>query len=413
MSKTKQRYSIDLFSGCGGLSLGLAQAGIKPLAFSEINQDAADTFELNLGSDEIRRYGDVTQLSASTLKQLMKEWDAAKTHVDLVVGGPPCQGYSGIGHRRSYHVEKKAIPFNHLFKQMIRVIKIVQPKLFLFENVRGLLSGRWSPDGERGEIWDDVRDAFQEIDGYEIGWKLVHAKDFGVPQNRPRILLVGARRDIVDGIEEGDPSNREDNSRGLIPKGTGKAPDILDVLSDLDDPKFSINKVNPVYLFEPKSEFQIRIRRSRGGRIKKRGAVLTEQEYSKHSDETRKKFLHMLANNGVIPKDLQTRKFAQRVLPRRWGQDGPTITTTSLPDDFVHYAHPRILTVREWARLQTFPDWFQFCGPRTTGGLRRAGQPMLGIWEREVPKYTQIGNAIPVTLARAVGRHLQRLLDGK
>ena len=87
------------------------------------------------------------------------------------------------------------------------------------------------------------------------------------------------------------------------------------------------------------------------------------------------------------------------------------ITATSLPDDYVHYGQPRILTVREWARLQTFPDWYQFAGKRTTGGRRRAGDPDAGDWSRELPKYTQIGNAVPVWLARAVGRHLRALVS--
>jgi DNA (cytosine-5)-methyltransferase 1 len=115
-------------------------------------------------------------------------------------------------------------------------------------------------------------------------------------------------------------------------------------------------------------------------------------------------------NDGDIPASFRTKKFAQRLLPERWGRAGPTITATSLPDDYVHFAQPRTLTVREWARLQLFPDWYQFAGRRTTGGLRRAGNPRAGFLDREVPKYTQIGNAVPVGLARALGRHFQAIL---
>ena len=118
----------------------------------------------------------------------------------------------------------------------------------------------------------------------------------------------------------------------------------------------------------------------------------------------------MIAENGEIPEEFRTKKFAQKVLPRVWGVKGPTITTTSLPDDYVHYKQPRSLTVREWARLQTFPDWYQFCGKRTTGGLRRAGNPQQGLHEREAPKYTQIGNAVPVRLAKLVGEHFRKIL---
>ena len=83
----------------------------------------------------------------------------------------------------------------------------------------------------------------------------------------------------------------------------------------------------------------------------------------------------MIKNKGVIKDKFKTKKFAQRLIPKKWSESGPNITATSLPDDYVHFSQPRSFTVREWARFQTFPDWYQFTGPRTTGGLRRAGNP--------------------------------------
>ena len=118
----------------------------------------------------------------------------------------------------------------------------------------------------------------------------------------------------------------------------------------------------------------------------------------------------MIANDGKIPDHLKTKKFAQRLLLKRWGAKGPSITATSLPDDFVHYSQARAPTVREWARLQTFPDWYQFSGKRTTGGIRRAGNPQESIFDREVPKYTQIGNAVPVKLAYEIGKNFSSIL---
>lgn len=141
-----------------------------------------------------------------------------------------------------------------------------------------------------------------------------------------------------------------------------------------------------------------------------KGSPLTEQEYSRHSPQIRKKFEHMLINEGGIPDDMKTKKFAQRVLPRQWHKTGPNITATSLPDDYVHYEQPRTPTVREWARIQTFPDWYKFAGPRTTGGRRRAGDPDAGLWDRDVPKYTQIGNAVPVLLAQKIAGHIKNIL---
>ena len=118
----------------------------------------------------------------------------------------------------------------------------------------------------------------------------------------------------------------------------------------------------------------------------------------------------MINNNGKIPQKFKTKKFAQRLLPKKWNGQGPNITATSLPDDYVHFSQPRCLTVREWARLQMFPDWYIFKGKRHTGGLRRAGNPQKGIFDREVPKYTQIGNAVPVELAKRLGLNLTKLL---
>ena len=108
---------------------------------------------------------------------------------------------------------------------------------------------------------------------------------------------------------------------------------------------------------------------------------------------------------------MKTKKFSQKLLPINWGEGSPTITCCSNSDDYIHYSMPRALSVREWARLQTFPDHHLFSGPRTTGGVRRAGNPDKGIWDREVPKYTQIGNAVPPLLGKAIGDHLIEILQ--
>lgn len=401
--------SVDLFSGCGGLSLGLKEAGFRVRAFSEISDSAAETFALNF-KNKPTRLSSVPADQLAQIRRLKNEWAANGIEIDLICGGPPCQGFSGIGHRRTYAVAKEDIPSNFLYGEMIESIKLLKPKLFLFENVGGLLTGSWKPKGQRGEIWERIRNDFKDIGDYEIGWKLLYAKHYGVPQNRPRVFLVGLKKSIAVKLKIPDSvwADVKDNSRGLLPEKTRSGPNIEDVLSDLVDPEYPKNSVNDFYLNSAMSEFQKNIRRLPNGRMLKKRAPLTEQVYTRHSERITKKFQHML-RTGEISSSMKTKKFAQRVLPEKWEKE-PTITITSLPDDFVHYSQPRILTVREWARLQTFPDWFQFRGPRTTGGLRRAGQPTEGIWDREVPKYTQIGNAVPVALARAIGEHLVGLL---
>jgi len=399
---------IDLFAGCGGLSLGLEEAGFKPLLFSELNESAAQTYLANREDQEIDFYSDVRKLTNEKLALLQEKWRTKHApQVDLVCGGPPCQGYSGIGHRRSYEVTREEIPSNHLFKEMTRVIRAVRPRMFLFENVRGLLHGKWTPEGRKGEIWDDVFVAFRRLEkyGYSVRWNLVQAKDYGVPQNRPRVLIVGALKGSTSWTYR-DAELAVD--AGLLPEPTGNAPHLESVLGDLIDPNYGPESIATTrYPHPANGEFQQEMRARTG---LESGCAVTEHEYSNHSPRIREKFRYMLEHGGEIHPDHKTKKFAQRVLDRTWDENGPNITATSLPDDFVHFAQARSLTVREWARIQTFPDHYKFRGPRTTGGTRRAGIPTEGVWDREVPKYTQIGNAVPVRLASAIGKHFVGLL---
>ncbi len=403
---------IDLFAGCGGLSLGLEQAGFNPVYVNELNDDALKTYLINrseykhLNLKEFHS-NDIKELSGSKKKleelskNLKSKFNIKKGDLSLVVGGPPCQGYSGIGHRRSYKVDKEKIPSNYLYKEMYKVIEHFNPKAFIFENVRGLLSARWTKNGAKGEIFKDVLKQFSKLKNYNYDYSLVQSKDYGVPQNRPRVLVIGIRKDVKSKI----------NKEELFPKKDISYPHLEELFSDLIDKNYNKDFVTNSYLSDPKTKIQkiLRTRKNKNSFLSK-GDKLTDQEYSNHSPNIVKKFKSMLENGGVIKDKFKTKKFAQRLLNKRWNGKGPNITATSLPDDYVHYSQPRSLTVREWARLQMFPDWYQFKGKRTTGGLRRAGNPQEGIFDREVPKYTQIGNAVPVELARRVGLSLKRYL---
>ncbi len=437
--------SMDLFAGCGGLSLGLEQAGFRPVLFSEIDEATGESFKRNLGvGNNIEAIRDVKDLLADKKKKLRAILKRLRKNgvdeIDLVCGGPPCQAYSGIGHRRSYKPsDLRQMPISTLYKDMASVIGHVKPKTFLFENVRALLSKRWSDGGEKGEVFADVLNCFYSLDGYKIGWQLLYSKNYGVPQNRPRVFIVGIREDIdffgnyrgpssvapspEDFTEETRYPSSVDRDKlehgiewGLLPegKGVGSAPDIVDVLGDLVDPNHVNGGVTRLYPSSVKSGFQRAMRTQPDGKLMRKGSILTEQEYSKHEQRIRDKFAYMIdhqvTTSSQLPPEYRTKKFAQKVLPETWGSGGPSITATSLPDDYVHYCQPRSLTVREWARLQTFPDWTEFHGKRTTGGIRRAGDPNSGIHDREVPKYTQIGNAVPVRLASAIGKQLAKFI---
>ena len=166
------------------------------------------------------------------------------------------------------------------------------------------------------------------------------------------------------------------------------------------------------YLVDPQNKWQeeMRVKKDSPNDYMKIGETITEQEYSRHKPRTIEKFKYMLEHDGEISEKHITKKFSQRLLRPEWVEKGPSITVTSLPDDYVHYSQPRILTVREWARIQTFPDWYMFEGIRTTGGSRRSGMPNSTADQIETPKYTQIGNAVPVKLANLIGEHLKYFL---
>jgi DNA (cytosine-5)-methyltransferase 1 len=417
----KKLTFIDLFAGCGGLSLGLEQAGFYPLYVNELNSDALETYLINRDQEyphlrEKYHSKDIKEVVLkkdyfdSLLNDLQVDFkrDFRENSVDLLTGGPPCQGYSALGIRRSYSVDKKQLPSNHLYQDMAYFISQIQPKIFLFENVRGLLNAKWTKDGIKGEIFKDVFKTFDSLSNYTVKFKLVRANDYGVPQNRPRVLVIGIRNDFnLNSISALDALEG-----GFLPEPTNDYPDVEDVLSDLVDDNFEYGGESASYSKDPLNSLQKSYRTNiHSGVLMKKGDELTEMKYSRHSDKVVEKFSHMIKNQGKIPEHLKTKKFAQRVLPKKWGDKGPKITVTSLPDDFVHYSQARSLTVREWARLQTFPDWYKFAGKRTTGGIRRAGNPRESNFEREVPRYTQIGNAVPVKLAREIGKHFRKLLQ--
>jgi DNA (cytosine-5)-methyltransferase 1 len=420
----KRLKVVDLFAGCGGLSLGLEQAGFTPVFVNELNDDARRTYIQNrvdrhewlgqpgFSSADVKTMVLDKKYLPTLEKRLASNFGIQHGELDLLVGGPPCQGFSGIGHRRSYSVDKEQLPSNHLFQDMAAIIHRLRPKAFLFENVRGLLHSKWNSSGEKGEIWQEVLRTYQRIPGYSVAYSLVFAKDYGVPQNRPRVLMVGIRDDVGEDLVR-DGNAADAIARGYLPQGgKAKAPDLIDLLGDLVDPSYENGGETPRYPSPARTAIQKHLRTPQaGGSPFRKGDPLTEHEYSKHNEKILAKFKAMHANGGKVPAKFQTKKFAQRLLSPKWGGEGPTITATSLADDYVHFSQPRVLTVREWARLQMFPDWYQFAGKRTTGGIRRAGNPREGIFDREVPKYTQIGNAVPVGLAKAVGDHLRGLLE--
>lgn len=424
MGERRNLTSVDLFAGCGGLTRGLEGAGFKCIAFNEVNVHAAASFQANF-PDAIPFVGNIVDVfSDDIIKNELLPKLGGVGKLDLLCGGPPCQEYSRSQVRRSQKVETKDVPTSYLFQEMIRVINILQPKVFLFENVEGLLTAKWKKKkGIKGEVFRRVWKEFESIEGYKIQPTLLHAYNFGVPQNRPRVMIMGVRDDVYSKCEfdvikfnprqrkflKGGKSNYSAelrNNGGLFPIRNGLIPpDIIDALDDLNFQGWTEEK--PRHRKKPKTDYQKQMREMLGDNWRKQ--TLTDHEFSKHKTLTEERFQYMIDHQCDMkdcPKHLRTKKNNQSFTPRRWKGKNPTMTCQSIPDDYVHYSVPRTYSVREWARLQTFPDHHVFLGPRTTGGLRRAGKPSEGDFDRECPKYTQIGNAVPPFLAKSIGERI-------
>ena len=282
---------IDLFAGCGGLSLGLEQAGLFPLYVNEINKDAMKTYHLNrihkyphLADPKFFSYDIKDCINSQffrNLKKNLKE-EFGSSEVDLICGGPPCQGFSGIGIRRSYEVDKFKLPSNHLYEDMANFIDKMQPKIFLFENVRGLLTARWKKDGKKGEIFKDVFRTFKLLKGYDVKYKLIQSKDYGVPQNRPRILIIGIKKNIF--TNKFFDNTDDALEAGFLPKGKNDYPSLFDVLSDIIDVNFQNGGKTNQYPSKPKNLWQKNIRKMQNGKIAKKGDLLLSRDLDGNDD---------------------------------------------------------------------------------------------------------------------------------
>lgn len=399
---------IDAFAGCGGLSLGLKRAGWRGLFAIEKDAFAFDTLSTNFPEGEgalayswpagiERRAWDIREL----LDERGEALSALAGRVDLIAGGPPCQGFSHAGRRR--HDD----PRNRLFEAYLELVVLVQPRMVLIENVRGFTSD--FQKGSKGEV-ENFAAALQERLGeqYETVSHILRASDFGVPQVRPRFFLVGVRRSDPACVRLGrffDVLERE-SSPFLAERGLSRRTTARDAISDLEVARNGTVACPECEGFEaiaygkPRTSFQEVMRDGHSGSP-------PDTRLARHRPDIRDRFssiIHACREEGRLNvtisaetrKAHKLKKMAIRVLDPL----APAPTITSLPDDLLHYSEPRILTVRENARLQTFPDWFKFKGKFTTGGDRRI---------REVPRFTQVANAVPPLLAEQLGLALLHL----
>lgn len=392
---------IDVFAGCGGLSLGLMRAGWKGLFAVEKDKFAFDTLKTNLlnsASEHTFDWPDWLSEEPHCVAELLEKHSETLSNleykVDLMAGGPPCQGFSSAGRRDA------SDPRNSLMQSYLRLVQKIKPRLVLIENVHGItVDFVDSSDDEKRVNYAKILIDALSIE-YHVHWHMINVSDFGVPQARTRFFLLGQRKDSLAVSSNPFILLEQDRwpflrSKGLLPS-TSSAAAISDleigrngIVESSDSPGF-----NAISYDKPRTAYQ---------KLMRAGckAAPSCTRLAKHRPEISKRFseiIRLCHSEGRLNVSLSKtmresfglKKQALRVLD----PDRPSPTITSMPDDLLHYKEPRTLTVRENARLQSFPDWFEFRGKYTTGGFLR---------KKEVPRFTQVANAVPPLMAEALG----------
>jgi DNA (cytosine-5)-methyltransferase 1 len=414
---------VDLFAGCGGLSLGLLQAKLKGMFAIERDEMAFKTLSSNLLQED----GPAGQFSwPEWLNQA--PWDidelldkhyhrltGLRGQVDVLAGGPPCQGFSFAGRRDADD------PRNQLFMSYVAVVDAIQPKAIILENVPGMrvahsqgnvvsLKNRRLP-AVRQSFYDKLVGRLENL-GYDVQAELLNASQFGVPQSRSRLIAIGVRKEIANHLTGGAKRAfkiLEDVRKHQLRFLGDRPAKSSDALSDLETVRGEIGPYSDPESGKGFSELKYKKPTDLGPYLQlmrdQAPAAMDSMRLARHRPDIEKRFARIIneCRKGVRIDAEARQKFGTkkiRICPIDPNAPAPTITT--LPDDILHYSEPRILTVRESARLQSFPDWFVFKGKYTTGGDMRT---------KECPRYTQVGNAVPPLLAKAIGTAIRRLLN--
>ncbi|MEO9517345.1 MAG: DNA cytosine methyltransferase [Paracoccaceae bacterium] len=407
----KQPQYIDLFAGCGGLSLGLKRAGWQGVFAIEKSEDAFNTLKHNLIDRDVAGKFDWPEwlpCEAHTTSNLIANYGGKlgklRGKIDLIAGGPPCQGFSFAGKRNPND------PRNKLTDEYIELVNIVRPKFLLLENVGGFKAGfRGSDEPPYSEV---VKQTLSELPwgGYEVFSSMVNASKFGVPQPRARFIMVAVRSDLAAKIEV-DPFNEfDDFCQGFRDQMllNGHEISVREAIADLEIGRRKLIEsvdskgFRQINYREPKkmSAFQALMRKDVSSSYKPNSLRM-----AKHRESTIVKFIEVLTTcpkGKALSKENRERFNSKKQCLTPLHPDQMSKTITTLPDDLIHYSEPRILTVRENARIQSFPDWFEFQGKYTTGGSRR---------KLECPRYTQVGNAVPPLMAEALGQKIMQLFE--
>jgi DNA (cytosine-5)-methyltransferase 1 len=419
---------VDLFAGCGGLSLGAMKAGFNGVFAVEYQKNAFETLKFNLVEktpDEFSKLGisgydwpKDLPLANHDIKELIKNrkefLKTLKGKIDLVIGGPPCQGFSHAGKRREND------PRNQLYKSYISFINIVKPKILIIENVSGIAS-KFSKDGESYK--DDIIEKLKSK--YYVDGRLISSEDFGVPQKRRRYFILGFSKsffkleninindifcEILSDCEEFTKKYKLNESFVDLSK-----PTILDALSDLDgDNLKALTYSDENALTKKYTTFPYKSISSDYQRVMRNGVENTSNidshRIGEHKASTVLKYRKLIEISNSNPNRVGFKFSKEELDIANWNSkkqvinvlraEKPSPTITTCPFDYIHYSNPRILTVREYARIQSFPDWFQFKGIYATSGSL----------SYTTPRYSQIGNAVPPLMAESIIKTLKKYL---
>ena len=341
---------IDLFSGVGGLSLGFEKAGFEVVLANEYDESIAKSYKENHKLVKMI-VGDITKLN---LKEAFCDYINT---IDVVIGGPPCQGFSQKGKRKSINDER-----NFLFKHFVSVVELVKPKYFVMENVPNLLTS------EKGYFRKELEELFQKL-GYTVNTSILNASDFGVPQNRKRAIIIGKKGEsLLD-----------------FPVPSLSKISIWDAISDLAFLESGEGEDVQKYRLDAESFYQKQMR--------KNSTALYNHVATKHSAVALERLELIPPNSGkeYLPKEHITKSIYSGTWSRMNKEEqSVTITTRFDTPSSGKFSHPylnRAITVREAARLQSFPDDFRFIGTKTS-------------------QMKQVGNAVPPLLARALAEKI-------
>ncbi len=397
----KDNYNfIDLFAGCGGLSEGFYQEGFRALLHLEIDETACKTLKTRMNyygysKDDIEKSVLCDDITKDYILDEMSK--VVNDEVDVIIGGPPCQAFSSVGRAQDPHSMRND-PRNYLFESYLKILNFYKPKVFIFENVKGLLTAK--PKGVR--IFDliikGMRDTYNVISDPET--ILLNSVNYGVPQNRERVILIGIRKDIGINPDIIYKKIKKTNygTNDMETNGLKRYITVKDAIEDL--PKLLPGDGQEVIDFIPETQNEY-IREIR----KRDFTKLYNHVARKHNDKDRERY-KILSENCWQLIDLQKvrpdlvhhdpKHFGNRYTVQEYDKPGKTVVAHLYKDGNL-FIHPdpkqeRTFTVREAARIQSFPDDFLFEGSRTQ-------------------QYKQVGNAVPPLMSKAFAKAIKEFLD--